>query len=245
MQLHLNNDAVVGMANKLEKMHRSALPLAIRGSLNKAAFNTKTKTLLDSAKDTFVTRQPNFFKAFSRVQKADGWDVEGMQAIVGFTEKGLKGDHNYSVADLEQQEEGGSIKKRSFIPVQTARKSKSSARPVRPMNRLSRVKNVVNAKKVPGVNSKQKFVKAVHIAGKGGYVLSKFNDKQILWRVNSIRKTATKQFKLTALYSYKEGRKVNVEATNFSKNAALKSGKDMAAYFYDEAKRQIVRLENK
>jgi hypothetical protein len=85
--------------------------------LNKAAFDVKQNTMLKSAEASFVKRQPNFFKANSRVEMASGWDLDKMQATVGFNSSGLKGgSNNHAVEDLEQQERGGTIKSRSFIP---------------------------------------------------------------------------------------------------------------------------------
>ena len=50
MILNVNTDAVVALTNKLEKLHRSAFPVAVRSTLNSAAFDMKKDTILKSAK---------------------------------------------------------------------------------------------------------------------------------------------------------------------------------------------------
>lgn len=237
MQLNINTNAAVIFTNKLEKLHRSALPSAIRGTLNKAAFDVKKTTMPAVAGETFKKRQPNFFKANSRVDMAKGFDIASMKATVGFTETNLKGESNFAVKDLEQQERGGNIKKRSFIPMQPAR-SGGDARPVRPVNRLSGIKKIVNSAKMKGVNDKQKFLHAVADAGVGGFVLGNKN-KNVLWRVESIGKG---KIKMKPIYSFKAGRNVNVKGTGFMEKASLESAHKIDDFYVQEAKRQIERL---
>lgn len=243
MELNINTDAVVRYTNMLEKMHRSALPSAVRGTLNKAVFDIKTNTMPKSADETFVKRAPNFFKANSKFEKAVGFDVDSMKAMVGFVDNNLKGGgNNYAVKDLEQQEYGGTIDKKSFIPIQSARVANSNNKPVRANARLAKIRKLVDARKVSGKNNKQKFVHAVSEAGVGGFVLSELNGQSILWRVNSLKRTADGKFKLTALYLFKEGRSVRVNNTNFMKKASLKSASSLDDFFIAEAQRQIDKL---
>ena len=56
MQLNINSDAVVKFTNTLEKLHKSGLPVAIRESLNNAAFDVKKRTMPKAAGDTFKER---------------------------------------------------------------------------------------------------------------------------------------------------------------------------------------------
>ncbi|KKL54819.1 hypothetical protein LCGC14_2261580, partial [marine sediment metagenome] len=82
--LNVNTDKVVVFSNKLEKLHRSAFPIAIRGALNNAAFDVKKNTMPVSAEKEFTIRRKNFFKANSRVNMAKGFNVRTMQAMIGF-----------------------------------------------------------------------------------------------------------------------------------------------------------------
>jgi hypothetical protein len=240
MRLDVNSSGVFKFTRMLEKMQRSALPSAIRGALNKAVFDVKTNTMPASA-DVFTKRQPNFFKANSKFENASGFNVDSMKATVGFTEHGLKGGNNYSVKDLEQQEYGGDIDKKGFIPLAPARTGNNPGKSVRANSRLKSITKIVNPRDAKAKNAKQAFVKSVAFAGKGGFVLGNFNGKQILWRVNSLKKVDG-HFKLTALYSFKQGRKAHVKATGFMRNASLDTAKKLESFYIEEAKRQIAKL---
>lgn len=240
MQININATAVVKYTDTLERMHRSALPNAIRSTLNSAAFDVKQKTMPVTSK-RFTNRVPNFFKANSRVDMAKGWNIRQMKATVGFTSKGLKGANNYAVEELEQQEHGGTIRKRAFIPLEKARGG-SNSRPVRPGNRLSTINRIANSGKARGKNKKERFVKsAIHI-GKGGYVIGNFQ-KKILWRIDTINRVNGKtKIKTTPMYSFEENRSVRVKATGFMKEASILSANKMEQYYIREANKQINRL---
>lgn len=239
MILNIDTNEVIKYTNTLEKLHRSALPNAIRGALNKAAFDVKQRTMPASAQKEFVNRQPNFFKANSRVDMAKGWSIESMQATVGFIESGLKGgSNNHAVDDLEQQERGGVIGGRSFIPTNTARGG-SGVRPVRPGNRLTNIKKIVNANKFKGTE-KQKFNQAALEAGEGGFVIGT-KAKKILWRIDSIKDGRT-VLKIKPIYSFEDKRKVKVKGTGFMQTASLSSGSRIEEFYIAEATRQVERL---
>jgi hypothetical protein len=228
LTININADEVVKYTNKLEKLHRSGLPSAIRSSLNKAAFDVKQNTMPRSASKEFINRQPNFFKANSRVQMADGFDLRTMKAVVGFTEQNLKGgSKNKAVEELEQQERGGKIPSRSFVPMSTARPDRNQSKLVKPANRLSAIKNIVNASDAKGKNRHEKFIKSAVHAGKGGYVI----DNGTLWRINSITTRKVRlvgrygktRVKASPIYSFEKGRSVTVAATHFMSRASLES----------------------
>lgn len=239
--LDINTDAVVDFTNKLEKMHKSAMPVAIRTALNSAAFDVKQNTMPREAKSNFVNRSKNFFKANSKVEQAQGFNVNTMKATVGFVDKNLVGKSNYAVKDLEQQEQGGKISNKAFIPTKNARGGYAN-KMVKAMNRLSSIKNIVDAKRAKGVNKGQRFIKSAVHAGKGGYVLAEKNGNMILWRVNSLKRTSKGAFKLTALYSYKKKRGVKVSKTQFMRTASLESGGKIDQYFRDSAQKQFDKL---
>lgn len=241
MILNINSDAAVKYTNKLEKLHKSALPNAIRATLNSAAFDVKQKTMPAKADAEFVNRQPNFFKANSRVEMAKGWDVNSMKATVGFTEQGLKGGNNYAVKDLEQQEHGGTIKGKSFIPTDEARGG-SNARPVRPGNRLSSINKIINATNKKG-DLRKHFLAAAYKVGPGGYVIGGLS-KKILWRIDSIGRKSNGRLKLSMkpIYSFKENRSIRVKATGFMREASLLSADKMERFYAIEASKQVKRL---
>lgn len=231
MEFNINNDAVVRHTNTLEKMHRSALPLAIRNTLNSVAFDVKKTTMPASAEREFVTRAPNFFKANSRVEMARGWNVDSMQSMVGFLPR------DQAVEDLEEQEYGGTIEARSFIPMDQARAG-GPATKVRPSNRLTKIGKVVNANTMEGKTPQAKFLAAARKAGKGGYVLGNLPEKT-LWKIEAIDGRTIKK---KPLFSYEKNRDVTVSPTGFMRTASLESAAKIEKIFIAQAERQIERL---
>lgn len=244
--LDVNTDAVVGFSNILDQLGRSALPSAIRGAINKAVFDVKTKTMPMSAAKNFEKRSPNFFKANSRFKNAKGFDIDKMKGTVGFVENRLKGSNNFAIEDLVQQESGGTIKGKAFIPTSLARVSKNKNKKVRANSRLGSIKNLIDSRRMSGKTRQARFLQAAARAGTGGHVLGDIGSgKMILWRVNSLQRTSAGSFKLTALYSFKPNRTVRVKKTNFMHDASLTSGKKIETFYKLEARRQIRKFENK
>ena len=239
MIVNISNTGLVAMTNKLEKLKKSALPIAIGNTLNQAAFDVKQNTMLRSANNNFINRQKNFFKVNSKVKKATGFNIKSMKAEVGF--KPLTGN-NYAVEDLQQQEQGGTINKKSFIPLVQARKGKTKSGLVKPNMRLSAIKNIVNTKDIQAKNKRQKFVLAAAIAGKGGFVLR----DTILYRIDTAPKSGLKNkktvFKSTAIYSFKKGRRVHVKSTSFMKEATLITSKKLDDFFIQNGERQVNKV---
>ena len=237
--LNINTDAAVIFSDKLDKLHRSGLPVAVRTALNSAAFDVKKTTMPLSANTSFEQRKKNFFKATSRVDMAKGFNLASMKSIVGFR----GGEQNQAVRNLERQERGGAIGGRNFIPIDSARTGGSHSKGVRKQNRINDIRNIVDARKSAGANKRQRFVKAAIHAGEGGTVLAEHKGKMILWRVNSIKGRGQNRFKLTALYSYKVGRAAKIKkATHFMQKASTASGKKLEMFYIIEAKKQIKRL---
>jgi hypothetical protein len=258
--LNINSSELDAHANRLRKMHKSALPNAIRETLSKAALNVKQDTMPRSAKKAFVNRSPNFFKANSSVDFAKGYNVSQMKATVGFIETKLQNKStNFAVKDLEQQEDGGKIKGRSFIPTDEARTGKKPNKLVKKSNRITSIdfSNVVKANriasKLSGRNKKQAFIRAAIMAkklhGDNAYVLGNAkNGKRTLSRINTIASKANTQRLIidrTPLYSYKQGRAVKVNPTNFMKRASFETQSQMNAIFIKEAQKQFERANKK
>lgn len=236
----INNDAAVVLTNKLEKMHRSALPVAIRGTLNSAAFDVKQNTMLQSAHDTFVERRPNFFKANSKVVMANGFDVNSMRSTVGFISSKLR-YNNYAVEELQEQEYGGQIGHRTFVPTDESRGGANTSS-VQAQNRLKKIRGIVNVRNVRGYSRNQRFVKAAIKAGRGGYVIGGLR-KQMLYRIERIKKIGRRTvIEQSPLYTYEQGRSVSIQATGFMRRASVRSAEKMNKFFHKEAERQFARL---
>ncbi len=243
MKLNINTDEAVKFTNKLEKLHKSALPVAVRETLNEAAFDLKKNEMLKKAKSAFIERQQNFFKANSKVEKALGFNINAMKATVGFFENTLKGNNNYAVKDLEQQEHGGRIDGKSFIPTIFSRVGNSNKGKIRPNARLQRIreKGIVDSKHLTGrvasiVNDRQRYTIAAKRAGIGGFIIH----KKILWKINKI--IGFGKIDATPFYSVSKGRKINATRTGFMKLASLETTKKMEGYYIGKAQKQINRL---
>ncbi len=236
MQITVDTKAIQEHARRLERISRSALPVAIRETLNDAAKDMKTNTMLAESKKAFINRTDNFFKANSSYDRAEGFSVESMKSTLGMTEKGLKGNDNYSVKDLEDQETGGTIEKRAFIPMLGARKGGARTL-VRANARLQKIKNVVKASTMGFSSPKSNFIVAAHKAGVGGHFLS----KNVLWRVNKLNPTKSNDMNLTPLYSYKPNRKVKVGSHHFIERSGKETQDKMDDYFIARAKKAVLK----
>lgn len=260
MQFNINTDAAVKFTNTLEKLAKSALPVAVRGTLDDAAFDVKTKTMPDTASKAFVNRNKTFFKANSKVERAQGFDMGSMKSTVGFFENKLVNQStNYAVKDLEQQEDGGEIGGKSLIPMKTARVGNSKNKNVRPNYRIKNLGNVIDAKKVTAGNKKQKFIRAAFMAtklyGDAAFVLGNdWKGNRTLSKINVIWGSTRKQgnfgsrkllIERTPLYTFRKGRSINVAGKNFMRRASLESGLKMDDFYMARAKKQIEKYYNK
>lgn len=247
MKLNINTDAAVVFTNKLEKMKKSALPVAVFNTLNKAAFDVKMNTMPNNVDKTFTKRQPNFFKANSRVEKASGFNIQTMKSTVGFVAR--SGKLNYAVKELEQQEDGGIIRKRKLVPLDTARKGNAQNQMVRANARLGKIKNMIKTSNVKGKSAKEKFVKAAALAGTGGYVLS--GKKNIVFKIDKFDhksklkgKITSMKLKVTPLYKYKRTGTVKINnATKFMQKSSNESAQKMEKFFIENAKITIDKLK--
>lgn len=251
MRLNINTDAAVVYTNKLEKLHRSGLPRAIRETLNGAALDVKKKTMPESARRMFDDRtNTNFFKANSRVKFASGFNTDKMEAVIGFVDTKLKGANNQAVDDLEQQELGGIIKGRAFVPLKKARVANNFKRVTRRKFRIADIKQkVIDAKKVRGSSAAERFTKAAIFAGPGRFVIGTNitgKGNRILFGVRKIMRTdGNTVIAKDPLFAVKGGRQVKVKATGFMKVAAMKSSKKMEQLYIENAKDVIKFLKNK
>lgn len=248
MFLNINTNGCVVLTNKLEKISRSALPVAIRGALNQTVKDIKQNTMPASARDKFNQRQKNFFTANSKFEYAKGFKINDMKAMVGFYENKLSNaTTNFAVKDLEEQEHGGGIGSKAFIPMAASRISGKGN--VKAAFRLKKIRErgFVDMRKQRAATKSERFIKAVFKAGSGGFVLgSTKNGENILWRINSLSsKINTKNLDLTPLYDYSKGRSVKVHATAFMKQATMVSANRMESYYISQAKTQLQKYYGK
>jgi len=115
MKLDVNTKASIQLTAKLEKLHKSAFPSAVRNTLNEVADNHK-KLIPKVAKHKFKNeRNKTFFRAITNYEKATGFDVNKMTATSGLNQNALGGKASKIIDNLEKQENGGKIKGRNLL----------------------------------------------------------------------------------------------------------------------------------
>lgn len=239
---------MVQYTNKLEKLHRSAFPVAVRGTLNDMAFAMKKTELEKITRGTFKERQPNFFKANSRVEMAQGFSTKAMVSIVGMVSAGLHNlSTNYAVKDLEQQEQGGTIQGRSFKPLPDARKGGTgNVKPNARISQILRSGNIIDLRDSKGAEWKQRAIRTSVHAGVGGFVLAASTSGGVLWRVTSIKRVGRNTvFKKQKLFSFKKGGTAKVDSTHFMERAAEKTSKLAETFYALQAEKQFKKALTK
>ena len=162
--INIDNRAVVAFTNRLEKMRKSDLPVVINQTLNSVAFDVKQRTMPNSAKSNFVERNKSFFKSSSRVKKSSGFNINNMKSEVGFIGSGTKAA---AVRGLEEQERGGTIGARDFIPMNPSRVGTSENKQVKAANRIKSIRNIDR------LRNKKSTVRDAFREGKGAHVVIK------------------------------------------------------------------------
>lgn len=238
---NINTEASVLMVNKLEAIHKSAFPLAVRGTLNAAAFDVKKRTLDISATQNFIRRSPTFFKRFSAVYPATGYAVNSMKSEVGMTDQGERKAQT-AIKQMVQQEIGGTIN--DGLDYLAASRAGNNRRKVVKSKYYSKNRTVRGKFKYQGTTKSRK-VAAAYVAFREGKQLSlKINGRRFLSEVSSITKTKKGKVnirsKLVAVS--RNGHPSKITATHFSKEAAQRTTLLMGDFFEIEAKRNIGRI---
>ena len=232
---NINSKEMVVLANKLEKTHRSALPIAVRGTLNDAAFDMKQNEIEKSFDDQFVVRKSTFIKSHTTVNKSPNtFDIDKMHSAAGV----IKGKS--SAGDLlEVQEKGGVIPKRDNIPTPQARASANPRKLVSKRNYLNRVKVKKNIKK----HQNQKYIRAAFATGKGGYII--YDD--MLYRLKTVKKLRNNKIfiKSVPLYSVDDNRSVHIQKSPFLSNAGKKTSRKIDKFYVKNAQKQFKKYLGK
>ena len=240
----VNNNGVIQYTAKLEKLSKSAFPNAVRNTLNKAAFETK-KQIPKTAEKVFTTRHKPFFKNFSIVEKASGFNVEKMASVVG-----INASKNRELAEnLEAQEFGGMVNGKKLIPHDEARNSKSQNKRVAAQNRLNKVNihDATRAFKAHKGTRKSKFVAAVMSTAKSGkkHMMIKSGTNGMVYEVTGISqnvKSKKVNFKVKKLYSVRSVKTHNVKSHGFMSASAKVISKNLEQYYYDNAEYQFTKV---
>lgn len=256
ISIQIDSNACVQAAYKLTQVNRSAYPYTCRQTLNKAAMDVK-QDVSDNNKNPFIHRNLTFFKASSRVEFAKGYDVNTMRSIVGFTPNPKRKTKNdYSVKDLEQQEDGGMIGSKTFIPLKRARVSGSPTKQIQGRFRLNTLygekgKGIVDAdNNKKGKNDAQRLILSAIHAGVGKAVIGTMKSgKQIMFYINSYKRVdGNTKVNWTDIYSVKHNRKVEPlkgAHHHFMRDESLCAAQDMQSAFNTFARQNIQRALEK
>lgn len=215
-QFDVNNDAAIALTAKMETLHRSAFPVAVRGTLNDAAF--KTKSLVPKAANAkFTVRQRSLFRKFIVVNKAKGFDLKRMSAAVGVDGSVTKGR---KVAEgLAAQERGGQVQGRKLLPMNQARISGSYGKKLRAKHQFSRISIAESKRRTKG--SKYVLIKK----GRSGTVFD-----------------VSKRGNLRPVYHYRHSNKTTLNKRPFLRPSATLAARKMNAFYAANAEKQFKRL---
>lgn len=243
---NINTQACVVLVNKLEQLHKSALPLSVRGTLNAAAFDVKMRTLDESATQNFIRRSPTFFKRFSGVNRATGWNIATMRAEVGMTAEGggaTELSARTAVANMEKQEEGGKITE-GLEYLAASRAGGSSDRLVVGSKRWKKA-NVIRGAFTRSGTTKSRVMAAAYAALKEKKLQAvMINGRKFYRQVTAISKSKKGKIKIRSklIYAIRNSNQKPISATHFSREAAERTIPRIPMYFNVEAQKQINRL---
>ena len=217
MEIRVDTAELGRLSRALIQFRRSAFPSVTRSTLNDLAFETKKNVNKLSYNQFTIRERPrqNVFNTGILVDKAKYDRIEAMKSSVGLNGQSRWGNLSKSVS---KQELGGTIDKKSMIPLNTVRVSRSNKK------KITKKKNL----------SKLNFSR-----GNSGkyFTLKAKNGKKYIAEPVGKRKNR----KLRLLYTYKKGRKVTIKKRPFLKPSAIEASKKTVEFFKVNARKTIAR----
>lgn len=239
--ININSDQFVVLANKLEKIGRAELPVAVRSTLNEMAFRMKgtggARGQIDkrAEKDFDFIRNKKLFKKLTGATKAKGLDIGNMRSEAGIiNQSGL----NEVAEGLADQQRGGKTKQKA-TPLSPSRIGKSRGKKIRSKSRLESQGEAYKINRRRGKRFIQLALRAertgrpILITGKGG---DKFlaNIKGFIRRRNKI------DFKFQWLYRINRDKTIDLKKKRpFVSRAAQEVMKGMPQEFVKQANKRI------
>jgi len=232
--MNVNTDAAIILTAKLERLNKSAFPNAVRSTLSDAAFEMKKSNILDSAKQNMKVKNPAFFKRFTGVKRATGFDVNSMYSEVGFQDRGQSSARKAINKGMESNEFGGrddeggmyigkSRGARGLVK-RNARFDKGKVLKTKSKSNIARMYSSAKAKKQVFINtSKGRFlvqVKSFERGIQGG----------------------SPNIKIDFLMRHRKQHEAKAKATHFNREAALKTSKQMDDFYFKNATYQFNRV---
>lgn len=240
---NVNTNANIILTNKLERLNKSAFPSAVRSTLNDAAFAMKKGNILDSAKRNMTVRNPSFFRKFTGVNRAKGYDIRSMQSEVGFVntdpnkQKGQK-----AIVGMEHNEVGGSDNTGAmYLP--KARTSNSANRLVRKKSRFNK-SNIVQTGGSKSRSKKAQFIANAYVSAKQKKpAFIETSKGKFLVQVTKFDSDHKKlKIKMDFLMRSRKQNVAKAKATHFNKEAALKTQKQIEVFYQKNAEYQIAKI---
>lgn len=212
VRLDVNTRELIELTNRLNRLHRSAFPSAVRNSLNEVAFDAKKNVPL-VANENFTIRQKNLFSRFTIVDKAKGFNVNNMVSKVG-----LDGSKQQKLTSgLAIQETGGVIQGRKLIAHDMARTSSSSNKKVKSKNYLKNINNI-------GTSGNRK-------RGSKYFTIKKGNKETVFERIS--------KSKIVPIYNKRNTRATRIKEKPFIVPSAIKASLKMDEIYKKQAEFQF------
>lgn len=188
---------------KLKSMKKYDFPLAVRGTLNDAAFLMKQKNIQPEFDENFTVRRRTFIKAFTGATRSKNtFDIKQMYSQAGV----YRGKRNQEVGErLKLQEFGGGITDRA-VPRVTTRKGNSYDKVqkgslfYRRFKKLGRGKAAIIGTDENGVIRRTKKGHIIRVNRENGKVVS----ETLYLHRNRVRIKKSKFIKPAALVTHKE-----------------------------------------
>jgi hypothetical protein len=231
---------IKGLGDKLKKLHKSAFPVAVRETLNDAAFYEKTIIPL-TFRGQFTIRKKNFVRSHTVVNKTNNtFNINQMSSEVGI----IQGKSNAGNA-LEAQETGTQTHKTRHIPFIKANKApvRIGSSKFKQVSKAKRITKIKNPRKITGGKNpftNQKFIKAAFKGGVNSYI--QYNDV-----IGQVRKLKTNHkagglfIKFDRLYSVSKEKSFKLDKAPFIKPAGDIAVKKMPEFFKKRAVKRINR----
>lgn len=239
-QFNVNTDSIIHLTAKLERINKSAFPSAVRATLSDAAFEMKSKNILESAKKNMKVKQPNFFKANTGAQRAKfNRNVENMSATSGFINKRGQSANKAVTYGMEANEIGATD--------DTGMMYKKATRTGRGLVKRSRyykkVKGSGFAKRNPKAKKNSYISFAFDSLDDGKPVMVDTKAGKALILVKKISRTGGK-LKITSelLMMDRTVKKAKAKATHFNREAAQKTQKQMEKFYQTNAEFQFQKV---
>jgi len=240
MRLDVNTRAIIHLTSRLEGLHRSAFPSAVRSTLNDAAFEMKKVNIEASARRNMKVKNKTFFRKFTGVERARGFNVGSMGATVGFTDKGSKNSQKAVNSGMELNESGGS----DSTGLMYTKKTRTGSGLVRRKDYYDTKKQ---ASKYRSAQKKGNTIKRLYAGSvENKPVMISTDNGVFLVKVKSFKRGVgggAPDIKLDFLMSDRSGKRTaKVKATHFNREAAKVTQKQIEGFYIKNAEFQFSKI---